>query len=204
MRIEHVLIICACLAIAGCPGPEAGSSTNGRSTTDAEPQAAPPADKTPATNVDLKVLSWEETQELVAEQQGKIVVLDAWSTSCGPCMKEFPNLVRLHEKHGGKDVVCMSMSVDYVGIAKKPPEFYRERVLKFLTKQNATFENILLNQESDIWYESVDLAAIPAVFVFDRAGKLVKRFDNDDIEGDEDAFTYENVNQLIEKLLAQQ
>ncbi len=142
-------------------------------------------------------------QAQVAEHQGKVVVLDAWSTSCGPCMKEFPNLVDLHNKHAGGDVVCMSMSVDYDGIPNKPPEFYRERVLKFLTKVNSTLDNYLLNQESAQWYEAVDLSAIPAVFVYGRDGELVKRFDNDSIGANDEPFTYEDVNKLVEELLAQ-
>ena len=48
------------------------------------------------------------------------------------------------------------MSVDYDGIPNKPPGYYREKVLKFLTKVNSTLDNYLLNHESALWYE-VDL-----------------------------------------------
>src|SRR5579859_4229754 len=98
------------------------------------------ADEQPAkdgakSKVSLQVVDWDETLKLVAAHKGKVVVLDAWSTSCPPCMKEFPNLVKLHHKYGGKQVVCMSLSCDYAGIKNKPPEYYRERVVKFLEKQ---------------------------------------------------------------------
>jgi len=90
-----------------------------------------------SAKVSVEVLNWEQTQKLVARHKGQIVVLDAWSTSCAPCKEEFPNLVKLHQRHG-KDVACISMSCDYAGIKNKPPEFYRERVLKFLREQEAT------------------------------------------------------------------
>ena len=48
--------------------------------------------------VTLQIVDWDETLMLVAAHKGKVVVLDAWSTSCQPCMKEFPNLVKLHRK----------------------------------------------------------------------------------------------------------
>jgi thiol-disulfide isomerase/thioredoxin len=151
--------------------------------------------------VSLEIASWDQTQKLVAAHKGKIVVLDAWSTSCQPCMKEFPNLVKLHQKYGDKGVACMSLSCDYQGIKNKPPEFYRERVLKFLDKQGAGFQNLLASEPAEELYEKLELASIPAVFVYGRDGKLVKRFDNEQAKTDEDNFTYEDVNKLVEELL---
>jgi thiol-disulfide isomerase/thioredoxin len=152
--------------------------------------------------VSLQILSWEQTLELVKTQKGKVVVLDAWSTSCQPCKAEFPNLVKLHRKYG-KEIACLSMSCDYAGIKSKPPEFYRERVLKFLTEQGATFPNVLSNEPADELFTKMDLAAIPAVYVFGRDGKLVKRFDNDSIKSEDEAFTYQDVNKLVDKLMAE-
>ena len=152
------------------------------------------------SDVPLDIKSWEETLALVAKHKGKVVVLDLWSTSCDPCKKEFPHLVEMHNKHGDK-VVCMSASCDYVGIKGKPPESYKPQVLEFLTEQKATFQNILLNVESDVLFEKIELASIPAVYVFGTEGKQVKRFDND-AGGAE--FTYEKeVVPFVEKLLAE-
>ncbi len=154
----------------------------------------------PAVMLDIK--SWDETLELVAQHKGKIVVLDVWSTSCDPCMVEFPYLVELHKQHGEK-LVCMSASCDYAGIKSKPPESYRDRVLEFLTKQNATFTNVLLNVESDVLFEKIELASIPAVYVFGADGKVAKRFDNDNAKPGED-FTYtKDIVPFVEKLLSE-
>ena len=157
------------------------------------------ADKS-ADGVKLQILDWEATQKLIASKKGKVVVVDAWSTSCIPCMKEFPNLVALHQKHG-KDVACVSLNLDYIGLAAKPPEFYRERVLKFLTDKKAEFDNVLSNVESDKMYENLEIPSIPAVLVYDRQGKLVKTFDSSEASTEEEAFTYADVTALVEKLL---
>lgn len=166
-----------------------------------EASSAPPSTKAaPAVALDIK--NWDETLELVAQHKGKVVVLDLWSTSCDPCMIEFPHLVELHKKHGDK-LVCMSASCDYAGIKSKPPESYRDHVLEFLTKQNATFQNVLLNVESDVLFEKIDLASIPAVYVFGVDGKVAKRFDNDNAKPGED-FTYtKDIVPFVEKLLAE-
>jgi thiol-disulfide isomerase/thioredoxin len=152
--------------------------------------------------VTLKIASWEETLKIVADQKGKVVVLDAWSTSCEPCKKEFPHLVEMHRKYGGKEVVCLSLSCDYAGIKSKPPEFYRERVEKFLVKQGAEFQNLLASDPSDELFEKMELASIPAVYVFGRDGKLAKRFDNEKATSEADNFTYKDVNKLVEELIA--
>lgn len=158
--------------------------------------------KNPAASVALDIKNWDETLELVAKQKGKVVVLDVWSTSCDPCMVEFPHLVELHKKHGEK-LVCMSASCDYAGIKSKPPESYRDRVLEFLTKQNATFTNVLLNVDSDALFEKIELASIPAVYVFGSDGKVAKRFDNDNAKPGED-FTYaKDIVPFVEKLLSE-
>jgi thiol-disulfide isomerase/thioredoxin len=161
----------------------------------------PPQARREKPKVSVEIVSWEETQKLVAAHKGKVVVLDAWSTSCQPCMKEFPNLVKMHQKYGGKGVACMSLSCDYQGIKNKPPEYYRERVVRFLEKQGAGFQNLLASEPAEELYEKMELASIPAVFVFGRDGKLVKRFDNEQAKTEDDNFTYDDVNKLVEELL---
>lgn len=164
---------------------------------------APAEEKsTEKSAVTVQIASWEETLKLIAGHKGKVVVLDAWSTSCQPCVKEFPNLVKLHKRYGGKGLQCMSLSCDFSGIKNKPPEFYEEKVLKFLTKQEATFQNILSNVPLDDLLDEMQLSSIPAVYVFGRDGKLVKRFDNEKAEKEEDNFTYADVTKLVEELLA--
>ena len=109
-----------------------------------------PTDVQSNEKVTLEIKDWKETQALVAAQKGKIVVLDVpGPTSCDPCVTEFPHLVELHKKFGA-DVACISMSCDYAGIKKKPPEFYRERVLKFLQEAGGdVHEYILSNVPAD-------------------------------------------------------
>ena len=152
-----------------------------------------------ASEVALSIMSWEEAQEQLASKKGRLIVLDLWSTSCVPCRREFPHLVQLHRDHGD-EVACVSFSMDYAGRASKPPETYRDKVTEFLQNQGATFENILGSDDPDALYEKLELAAIPAVYVYDREGNLLKRFDNEDPEAEE--FTYEqDILPFVKELL---
>ena len=149
--------------------------------------------------VRLSIVSYDEILERIAANRGKVVVMDAWSTSCQPCIKEFHNLVELHKKYGPDKLACMSLSFDYEGLGK--PEEQVDTVLGFLRSQGATFENLMSNEESDALYRKFKLAAIPAVFVYDRTGELRKRFDNQKAMSPAEQFTYEQVGQLVAELL---
>jgi thiol-disulfide isomerase/thioredoxin len=164
--------------------------------------ASPPEATSSASTIELKAMNWEETQKLIESHRGKIVVMDVWSTACIPCMREFPGLVALDKQHRKDGVACISLSLDYDGIKDKPPESYRERVMMFLTKQQATFDNVLSTVASEELLDKLELASMPAVYVYGRDGKLVKRFDNESITQESEEFTYKDVTKLVEELLA--
>jgi thiol-disulfide isomerase/thioredoxin len=151
---------------------------------------SPKAETPRQAAVSLQTLDYNGIQKLIASHKGKVVVMDCWSTSCEPCIREFPKLVELHKKHGADKVACVSLSFDYEGIGQ--PEEVQPGVLAFLEKQQATFDNVLCSEESDTLRKKMELSSIPAVYVFDREGKS-KRF-----EGEE---AYKEVPKLVEKHL---
>lgn len=159
---------------------------------------------TSSSDMMLKDGTWKDVEGLVQHHKGKIVVVDIWSTSCLPCMTEFPHLVEMHNAHK-EQIVCVSFNVDYVGIKKKPADFYRPRVEEFLKKQKADFTNYLCTAASDKVFEALELSSIPAVYVFDKQGKLAKRFDDSLLEdGEEEAFTYEkDINPFVKAMLTE-
>jgi len=151
--------------------------------------------------VAARIESWESTQQIISQQRGKVVVLDLWSTSCVPCRREFPRLVALQKSHP-EDVVCISFSLDYIGLAKKPPDVIKPKVLTFLQEQDAQLLNIISSDPDEEIYDKLDLAAIPAVLVYDQTGELTKRFDNEEAATAEEEFTYEkDVVPFVEQLV---
>ena len=49
--------------------------------------------------------------------------------------------------------------------------------------------------------EQVELNSTPALFVFDRNGDLIQRFDNDHADSADDEFTLEQVEAAVRELL---
>lgn len=159
-------------------------------------------DDASAAKVDLREGTWSDLTKYVAAQKGKVVVVDLWSTSCLPCMTEFPNLVKLRETYGER-IVCVSFNLDYAGIKTKPPAYYRPRVEKFLTARKAVFRNYLCTVDALEVFDELKLNSIPAVFVYGKDGQLAKRFDEELLKpGQEEAFTYEaDINPFVKSLL---
>jgi len=136
--------------------------------------------------------------QTVTGHRGKVVVLDCWSTSCPPCVRDFPGLVALAGRY--PDVACLSLSFDYEGIGA--PEEVLPRVQKFLTDVGAgAVDNMVGREQSDGLYKKLGLASVPAVYVWGRNGKLARRFDEDDAARRLGRpFTYADVEATVREL----
>jgi thiol-disulfide isomerase/thioredoxin len=212
LRVSSGLVLLSCW---GCGEPVASP------TTENVPAATSPVENVRATSflsdgsslpesyraddhaILVEVKSWDEAQRWIAEQRGKVIVVDLWSSWCVPCVREFPQLVKLAQEHAG-DVVCLGFNLDYSGAVGETPESFLDPIRQFLTKQAAAFPNLISSDPADEVFQRLELGSIPAVLVYDRQGQLSKRFDNDDnLYGDE-GFTYEeHVRPWIRQLLGE-
>jgi len=191
MKFRFVTSVAISLLVAGC-APSSGATGDNANARAVVESHTPPA---------AKIQSWDQTQKELQQYRGKVVVLDVWSTYCDPCIREFPNLVELQSRMGGQ-VTCLSFNTDYTGAKDESPESLRGRVIKFLQSRQAQIVNVISSDPSDDFFTKIHLGGPPAVFVYDRGGKLVKRFDNSKVPKVPE-FTYKNdVVPLVEKLLA--
>ncbi|PQO29346.1 TlpA family protein disulfide reductase [Bremerella cremea] len=185
-----------------------GGCTDSSETDTAVP--APEIELTPeteSTEVTTKVMDYSGIQMLIESYRGKVVVVDIWSTQCPPCIKELPGLVALDKAYSGKDVKCITVSLDYGGLPDETPEQYQDPdgvLMKILTGIGVTCDNVIAADDSEAMLNKLELLAPPAVYVYGRDGKLAKRFDNEG-EGvtEETAFTYEDIKPLVAKLVEQ-
>ena len=156
----------------------------------------PPADSAATGAADIRYASWEEIEQFVTST-GKITVVDLWSLSCEPCLKEFPGLVRLLNSYGSR-VQCVAVDMDFDGRKSRPPEYYQPRVADFLAGVGAEFPTYISNTPSDEIYAATELDSIPAVLIYDQTGKIVQVFAD---AGDTVGFTYEtDIIPLVAKL----
>lgn len=128
--------------------------------------AAPPPD------VPLDSVSYADLASELKGLKGKVVLVDVWGTFCAPCKEKFPHIVALHEKHAKSGLAVVSVSVD-------PPDDTNARAAarKFLTQQKATFRNFQLTDSAEVWESKWKVVGPPLLFLFDRQGKLVTRWE---------------------------
>ena len=158
------LLLCVpliCL-LAGCaaedsppaadPAPESSSSAESENGT-AEEQPDASASDPPAkpAEVELITASNEELQQLIAEQRGKIVIVDFWATWCINCMELMPHTAQLQREHAD-ELALITVAIDDADRKPQAKEFLGE-------------------------YDLSD--GVPHYKFYDREGNLVKVLDTD-------------------------
>jgi len=121
----------------------------------------------------LDPVSYSELATELKGLKGKVVLVDVWGTFCAPCKEKFPKAVELHEKYSRRGLAVVSVSVD-------PPDDAdaHEAASKFLQKHKATFRNVILAEKAEVWQEKWKVIGPPLLFLFDREGRLVARWDD--------------------------
>lgn len=133
--------------------------------------------------------------KVIAQHKGKVVLVDCWATWCIPCRKAFPKTVELSKAYADKGVVVVSLCFDDPVKGKVP-----EKVIEFLTKQNATFTNLV--SSLDISTDGADAfkitdGALPHFKIYGRDGKLFKALES----SEENEVTHEQVETAVKAAL---
>jgi thiol-disulfide isomerase/thioredoxin len=197
------LLFCVNLTLGGCNAPTETLPNIGSSgLTDNDLVSADTAAATEAkADVKIEFTNFDGLQTVVKKHEGKLVVVDVWSNSCLPCMKEFHNLVDLSTKYP-EQIVCISMNVNYIGLKSKPPESSLPKVQEFLDGEKATqvLNFVSTEADSDI-LTKYEIDSIPAVVLYDTAGAIAATFT--DSNSGEGGMSYTaNVIPKIEAMLA--
>lgn len=102
---------------------------------------------------------------------GKVILINIWASWCVPCVKEFPDLIKLYSDYKDKGFELIFISVDETSEIKT-------RVMPFLKKQKVEFDtyyNKFSNFEELINYIDPNWeGAIPATYIYNKKGKLKK------------------------------
>jgi peroxiredoxin len=103
----------------------------------------------------------EGTRFRLAEQRGKVVLINFWATWCPPCREEMPALERMWQHHKDQGFVLVAVSLD------ADPKV----VTPYLTRHRLTFP-VALDPTMDLG-NAYGVRALPSSFVVDRQGYVV-------------------------------
>jgi thiol-disulfide isomerase/thioredoxin len=141
------------------PAPPANSSSNAN-----RPSFAGPAEKETST------YGWtldNNQHAKLSDYQGKVVVLDFYATWCEPCRAETPHLVTMQQQYGEQGLQVIGLNVGGEDDREQVPDYAKEFGIQYpLGFPEDEFIDEYLSDNQNI----------PQAFVFDRNGRLVKRF----------------------------
>jgi len=106
----------------------------------------------------------DRRQVSLSDYRGKVVLINFWYPSCGPCRGEFPTLQRVLDKYKGRGFTILSLNV-------LPEE--KDFVMPYLTKNGFGFHALETTTE---WAEkNYNARGFPTNVLVDREGRMVFR-----------------------------
>ncbi len=118
--------------------------------------AAAPA----ATAPDFTLRTADGKNLRLAEQRGRVVLVNFWATWCAPCRQEMPLLNQLYQKYQGSGFTLLGVNVDEDS----------RNAINLATKLGVSFP-VLLDADKAV-SKRYDLSSMPSTLLIDRDGKV--------------------------------
>ncbi len=119
----------------------------------------------------FKLSSLQGDQVETSEFQGKVILLNFWTTWCSPCRAEIPHLNALYEKYKKDGLVIIGVSLDYGS---------PEPIRRFVEKAKMEYIILMGGKEVVEAFQGVpgidSIQGIPTTFIIDRKGQTCRRF----------------------------
>ena len=157
--------------LAGEPVPVETTKTFGCSMKWAslKPTAEAAIEKWNAEEVRVEMIDVDGIEEVVKNDSDKLRLINVWATWCGPCISEFPELIKINRMYRHRDFEMVTLSAD-------SPE-KNDDVLKFLKKNYASTKNYHFNSDDKYaLIEAVDKnwpGALPYTLLVKPGGEIL-------------------------------
>jgi peroxiredoxin len=100
----------------------------------------------------------------LADQRGKVLLVNFWATWCPPCRRETPELVELHKQYAGRGFSVVGISLD-----ERPEQV----VPAFVEKYRMPYPVLTPTADFDL---ASRIESLPTSFLVDREGRIARTY----------------------------
>lgn len=112
-------------------------------------------------------VSHEQLKEELQSRVGKVVVVNYWATWCAPCIKEFPEFIKIGREFADQGVDIMFVSADFEPDLPQVSAFLRTQDVPWKSYWKTGKDHEFINAMHPEWS-----GALPATMVYGPDGKL--------------------------------
>ena len=112
---------------------------------------------------DFTLTTLQGEQVSLSDYKGKIVILNFWTSWCGPCKEEMPHMQSFSDKHDDIEILAVNLTSMDLGL---------DAVKQFVDEFGLTFP-ILLDEE-DVVGKQYSIITIPTSYIIDPKGRIFK------------------------------
>jgi thiol-disulfide isomerase/thioredoxin len=121
----------------------------------------------------ITITNENEYKNILEQSKGKVTLINFWATWCPPCVKEFPELVKLYNNYKEKDFSVVFISLD-------DKSDFDNKLIPFLKKQNVDFVSYFGDfKDPMVLIDFVDKSwqgEIPFTLIYDKEGSMKAKF----------------------------
>lgn len=115
----------------------------------------------PLEKIDIPML-----EGLISGNKGKVTLVNFWATWCPPCLKEFPDLIKLYEDYQDRGLEVVAISMNEPDEGEDIEAFLQEHQPPFPVYIAATLDEEFYSGISNDW-----MGIIPLTLIFDTESK---------------------------------
>jgi peroxiredoxin len=155
--LTALTILLSSTMLFACGGAQNGATTPAT--------ASSPSDSDGEEAPDFTLPTLDGDSVTLSELRGKkVVLIDFWSTTCDPCLREMPELVKIYKERKDKGFEVLAITID-------GPDTMAQ-VSSVVKSKNMIFP-ILLDEETEVMDRYNPKGELPFTAVINREGRIV-------------------------------
>ncbi len=112
-------------------------------------------------------VSHEQLSEEIQSRAGKVIVVNYWATWCAPCIKEFPEFIKIGKEFADQGVDVMFVSADFEADLPLVSDFLKTQGVPWKSYWKTGKDHAFINAMHEAWS-----GALPATMIYGPNGTI--------------------------------